>query len=122
MLPESTWWRGNPHYDALWRTTTAQERLQRQVLEQLLAALPEAAARALLEELLAARHPGQVQALRTAELTQGLIEVVLAAAAQQAVTYRLAGQEVALVPLERLAALAATDLQQRDHSHGPIHP
>lgn len=112
MLPESTWWRGNPHYDALWRTTTAQERLQSQVLEQLLAALPEAAAQALLDALLAAVHPGQVQVLRTAELTQGLIDVVLAAAARQAVPYRLNGQEVALVPLKQLQALAATDLRQ----------
>ena len=112
MLPESTWWRGNPHYDRFWRTTTPQQRLQRQVLEALLLALPETAARALLEELLAARHPGQVQALRTAELTEGLIAVVVAAAAQQAVTYRLAGQEVALVPLERLQQLADPDWRQ----------
>ena len=106
MLPESTWWRGNPHYDALWQGVGPQIRLQRQVLEALLAALPEAAAQALLAELLAAEHPGQVQALRRAELTRGVIDAVLAAATQQAVTYRLGGQDVALVPLERLQQLA----------------
>ncbi len=113
MLPERAWWRGNPHYDLLWTATTAQERLQRQVLEALLEALPEAAARALVDELVAARHPGQVQALRIAELTQGAIDTVLVAAAAQAGTYRLQGEAVALVPLQRLQQWAATDLHSR---------
>jgi len=109
MLPETAWWRGNPHYDVLWQASTAQERLQRQVLEALLAALPEAAARALLAELLAAQHPGQVQGLRTRELTQGVIDVVLAAVAAQALTYRLQGQETQLVPLAALQRWRAAD-------------
>lgn len=110
MLPESTWWRGNPHYDALWQCGGPQARLQRKVLEALLEALPEAAARALVAELLAACHPGQVQALRITELTQGAIDAVLGAAAAHAVIYRLRGEEVALVPLQRLQQWAETDL------------
>ena len=111
MLPERAWWRGNPHYDHLWTTTTAQERLQRQVLQALLEALPEAAGRALMAELAAARHPGQVQALRVAELTQSAIDAVLKAAAAQAVVYRLNGEDVDLIPLQRLQQWAVTDLQ-----------
>jgi hypothetical protein len=112
MLPESVWWRGNPHYDLLWRSATPQQRLQKQVLEALLIALPESVGQLLLQELAAARHPGQVQALRTQELTQGAIDAVLAAVAHQAVNYRLRGQELPLVPLERLRLWAGPDLQQ----------
>ena len=107
MLPETHWWRGNPHYDRLWRISTPQQRLQRQVLEALLQALPEPAARALLEELLAAEHPPQVAALRTAELTQPLIEAVLQAVAAEALTYRLQGQEVSMIPLQQLQRWSA---------------
>lgn len=120
MLPERHWWRGNPHYDALWTATTAQERLQRRVLEALLQALPEAAGKALVDELLAARHPGQVQALRIAELTQGAIDVVLQAAADQAVIYKLRNEAVSLVPLQKLQQWTAADLDHRNDDHGSI--
>lgn len=121
MLPESTWWRGNPHYDHLWKTVTARERLQLQVLEAILSVLPESAGSALLAELVAAKHPGQVQALRVAELTQPAIDVVLAAVAQQAWTYRLKGQEVQLVPLQHLQGLTASDLKHQMEDHDEQH-
>lgn len=105
MIPQSAWWRGNPHYDALWAAATPQSRLQRRVLDAVLEALPEAAALALVDELLYAEHYGQVQALRAAELTDGVIKVVLQAAADRCHTYRLNGHEVQMVPVSELRKL-----------------
>lgn len=105
MIPQRAWWRGNPHYDALWTSVTPQSRLQRRVLEAVLEALPEAAALALLHELLHAEQYGQVQPLRTAELTDGVIKVVLQAAADRCRTYRLNGHEVQMVPISELRKL-----------------
>lgn len=118
MLPETAWWRGNPHYDSLWRGSSPRERLQRQVLDALLSQLPEPAALALLECLMAAEHIGEVQALRTAELTQPLIDAVLAAAAEQAITYRLHGEEVAMIPVDRLRALQTDWFMSAAFFHG----
>lgn len=117
MLPPSNWYRGNPHYDSLFRANTPQQRLQRQVLEALLNAMPEAAAAALLAELLDAKHPGQVQAVRIAELTQGMIDAVLTAAVQHSQAYRLHGHEVRMVPVERLRCLTDADFMQPPTIH-----
>lgn len=105
MIPQRAWWRGNPRYDALWATATPQRRLQRRVLEAVLEALPEGAALALVDELLHAEQYGQVQALRTAELTDGVIKVVLQAAADRCRTYRMNGHEVQMVPVSELRKL-----------------
>lgn len=115
MLPERHWWRGNPHYDCLWQVTTARQRLQREVLQALLERLPEEAGRALIDELMAARKIGQVQALRTDTLTQGLIDAVLDAVVERAITYRLRDDEVRMIPVSKLRELAAPDWRMSEH-------
>lgn len=109
MLPERHWWGGNPHYATIWQVNTPQHRLQSQVLEALLIALPESAFQALLADLNQANHLTQVQGVAVEALTQPLIDVVLSAVKALAVDYRLGQETVRLVPVDCLKPLQMPD-------------
>lgn len=107
MLDQSHWYQGNPHYAALWKVATPQQRLQRDVFEAFLNALPEASAKALVYELLAAEHPTELRAVCVDRLVQPVIDLVIKAAQQRSVSYVMHGEEVHLIPLNALNALTS---------------
>lgn len=109
MLPERHWAGGNPHYATIWQVNTPQHRLQNQVMEALLLALPETAFQALIAELNEANHLTEVRGVTVEALTQPLIDAVLAAVRTHAVDYRLADKLVRLVPVDRLKVLQVSD-------------
>lgn len=102
QIPEHAWYEGNPHYDRLWPVTQPNERLQREVFQSLLQALPEAAGKALIDCLAEAADGNQLKAMEVQALTKDIINTVVNALMSKAFLFSYQGHEMKAVSADDL--------------------